>query len=139
MADFQDGLPELEEKKAWSVWKKLKGSRTAREIFIQSAQAKIEHLTVRLNKLRDEMLMDVWRNEHGLSKACEVLEVTVQDREEQRWMITVWKRRQEPAHVIRHGTKSTQQASQNTRHWRESRYKFRRSAQRSLQRLSCTG
>ena len=108
--DWIDSLPELEAKKAWTVWKKTKQSRTLREALIQSAQAKMEHLTTRLNKMKAEMLQHTWQSEQSILKACGTLEVTVEDREEQRWMVTVWKRRQEPAHASRPGAKGVRPA-----------------------------
>ena len=104
VADWHENLPKLEEKRAWSVWKKIKQSRTIRNALIQSAQAKIEHFTNRLNTLTEELMQHTWSSEESLLKAFGTVESTVEDREEQRWMITVWRRKQEPPHTVHHGT-----------------------------------
>ncbi|KAK3710560.1 hypothetical protein LTR37_010187 [Vermiconidia calcicola] len=96
----QNKLPTLEHKRAWTVWKKMKKSRTVRDALTESAQAKIEHFTNRLTMMEHELMESTWQSESSLRVALASLEPTIQDREEQRWMITVWKRRQEPFHVV---------------------------------------
>ena len=112
---WHDRLPKLELKKAWTIWKKMKRSRTIRDLLIESAQAKIEHFSARLRSMKDEMLMNEWANGQALVKRCEALAPTVEDREEQRWMISVWKTRHEPAHVVQHGTRPIQITSKAQR------------------------
>nr|POE65157.1 protein chromatin remodeling 20 [Quercus suber] len=92
-------LPVLEKLRAWTVWKKMKGSRSQKQRLIASAESIIARLDSRLSKLKDEILLDQWRNETLLREQCRVLEVSIEDREEQRWMISVWQRKKEPAHV----------------------------------------
>lgn len=93
-------LPRLEEKKAWSVWKKMKQSKIMRQALIDGARAKIAALDVRLQILKDELLKDEWNGDAALQKACANLEPTVEDREEQVWMLQVWQRRKEPPRTI---------------------------------------
>ena len=107
IADWNETLPELEKKKAWTEWKKTKQSRTIRDTLVQGAQAKIEHLTRRLNKMKSKLLLDTWQSEQSIIRACGTLEATVEDREDHYWKINVWKRRQEPTHVVRHTTKAS--------------------------------
>jgi SNF2 family DNA or RNA helicase len=97
-------FPKLEQKRAWTVWNKMKRSRIMQQRLIASARGQIEHLTKRLDKMKSELLVSHWANETSLQKACVALEVTVEDREEQRWKISVWQRRREPAHTIKHGS-----------------------------------
>lgn len=102
IAEWHGTLQELEAKRAWSVWKKMKQSRTLRDALIDTARARINDLTRRLTKLREELMKDGWSSDQNLQHACGSLEPTVQDIEEQKWMISVWQRRKEPAHVVQH-------------------------------------
>ena len=106
VATWQGSVEKLEKKRAWTIWKKTKGSRTIRDSLILGAQSRIEHLTARLNKIKREIVDTDYQSEKAIQEACVALEVTVIDREEQRWMIDIWKRRQEPSHVVHHGTKT---------------------------------
>ena len=108
VATWQESVEKLEKKRAWTIWKKTKGSRTIRDSLIMGAQSRIEHLTTRLNKIKGEIVDTEYQSEKAIQEACVALEVTVLDREEQRWMIDVWKRRQEPTHVVHHGSKHVQ-------------------------------
>nr|POE76238.1 protein chromatin remodeling 20 [Quercus suber] len=92
-------IPALEKSRAWTVWKRMKGSQSQKQRLIASAESIIAKLDNRLRKLKDEILLDQWRTEAALREQCKALEVSIEDREEQRWMISVWHRRKEPAHV----------------------------------------
>jgi len=107
-------LPHLEAKRAWSVWKKTKKSQSIRDQLIQSAHARIDHLTLRLKKYKERILESKDLDEETVRQGCEVLEVTLQDREEERWKINVWQRRKEPAHVVQTKTSHTQTAAHHT-------------------------
>ena len=106
ISKWKDNLAKLEERKAWSVWKQMKGSRMWREALIQGAQSRIDHFSTRLNKIKREITYSEHRTEKSVQDSCVSLEVTVQDREEERWKIGVWNRTREPYHIIRHGTKT---------------------------------
>lgn len=97
--EFIEGVPTLGRKKAWTTWKKMKGSRTLRQELIASAKAHIEHLQSRLRKQKAWLLESRWKSESSLEKVCGNLKVTVEDIEEQKWMIDVWGRKQEPWHA----------------------------------------
>ena len=121
VANWQKDLPRLESKKASGVWKRMKQSRTVRSMLIEGAQARIEHLTHRLCKMKNDMLSFTWESEQSLLQRCGILEPTVQDREEQRWMIEIWRRTQEPSHTVQHGVKKNRLALETPASHKENR------------------
>ena len=98
-------LPKLEHERAWTIWKKMKQSRSLRQALIEAAQARIDHLSKRLRKMTEDLLRNIWRGEDDLRLACGVMDPTIEDREEQKWMIDVWRRKKEPHHVVKHAPK----------------------------------
>lgn len=106
IAKWHEGLEKLEEKKAWSVWKQMRRSRTWRETLIQSARSDIGRLNTRLHKMQEWIISAEHRTETSVQESCASLDVTLADREEQKWKIEVWNRKKEPYHVVRHGTKA---------------------------------
>ena len=99
---WNDRLPQREEKSAWKVWKKMKQSRLLRSMLIQKAEAKIKHFNDRMTQIRLQLLKSQWTTTRALREACAALEPTLEDLEEQKWMINVWQRRQEPVRVVHH-------------------------------------
>ncbi|TKA74276.1 hypothetical protein B0A55_06201 [Friedmanniomyces simplex] len=99
-------LPRLEATRAWTVWKKTKQSLTFRDILIGSAQATIDQLSQRLIQLKQWVAEGEWSSDDAVSKACSNLDPTIEDREEQKWMISVWQRRKEPEHAVQNKTKT---------------------------------
>ncbi|KAK5742611.1 hypothetical protein LTR17_003142 [Elasticomyces elasticus] len=99
-------MPKLEKKEAWSVWKKTKGSRTTRDGLIGGAQARVRYLSDRLAKIRDWMGVDYDNNE-AIFNACGGMDITIDDREVQKWRISVWQRRKEPDHVVKQNKSTT--------------------------------
>ncbi|KAK5711856.1 hypothetical protein LTR15_012200 [Elasticomyces elasticus] len=102
-------MPKLEEKEAWSVWKKTKGSRTTRDGLIGGAQARVRYLSDRLAKISDWMGMD-YENNEAIFNACGGMDITIDDREVQKWKISVWQRRKEPDHVVKQNKSTTRTA-----------------------------
>ncbi|KAK3641847.1 hypothetical protein LTR56_000005 [Elasticomyces elasticus] len=102
-------MPKLEIKEAWSVWKKTKGSNTARDDLIGGAQARVRYLSDRLAKIRDWMGVDYDNNE-AIFNACGGMDITIDDREVQKWRISVWQRRKEPDHVVKQNKSTTRTA-----------------------------
>lgn len=92
--------PQLEEKRAWTVWRKMKHSSTIGRVLIDGAMERTKYLDGRLSKMKRELLREEWSSDNALKKACEVLEVTIEDREERAWEIEVWQRKKEPHHVV---------------------------------------
>ncbi|KAF2159866.1 hypothetical protein M409DRAFT_29676 [Zasmidium cellare ATCC 36951] len=103
VAEWKETLPKKEEKHAWRVWKKMKGSRTLRQQLIEASHDRIRILNKRLAKQKENILRTEWRKENEIREQCEAMRPSVMDREEERWQICVWGRRQEPHHVVRHG------------------------------------
>ncbi|KAK4548499.1 hypothetical protein LTR36_009409 [Oleoguttula mirabilis] len=100
-------VPALEEKRAWSIWKKTRRSRVHRDMLVEGAQALIADFTRRLAKLREDFLDREYSSEQVVQRACLNLEPTIEDREEENWKISVWLRRDEPAHTVFHRAKQT--------------------------------
>ncbi|GIZ47333.1 hypothetical protein CKM354_001042800 [Cercospora kikuchii] len=98
-------LPRMEEKKAWTVWKRTRQSRTIRDSLINGALDLIRNLEQRVHKFKTEMHHDEWRDEREVAEQCKIMEATVEDIEEQRWKIDVWRRKKEPHHVARRGAR----------------------------------
>lgn len=94
-------LPKLEATKAWSVWKKLRGSKSERDRLTAIAKADIESYNKRLKRLKEEPYNQQWQSESDFAQFLRVLEPTVEVIEEQKWMISVWQRRKEPDHTIK--------------------------------------
>nr|OQO20523.1 hypothetical protein B0A51_13211 [Rachicladosporium sp. CCFEE 5018] len=99
-------LPTLVTKEAWSVWKKMKRSRTVRDELVRGAQRVSDLLGKRLTKYRNDMVGMQWKGEASLRRQCEMLEPTVHDREKELWKISIWAASQAPARPIRSTVKS---------------------------------
>lgn len=109
----QDDLPRLE-KKAWTVWRKTKKSKTRRDEMVANATAEIEHLTHRLDICRADILEGEHESVHAVEHACGNLQPSIIDRECHRWRIEVWQRKKEPEHVVHHRAKqATSDATKN--------------------------
>lgn len=89
-------LTKLEEKKASQIWRRMKNSRTMRESLIAEAQERQKHLESRLRKMRLDLETQEWTSKSALVKQCDILEPTVEDLEEQAWMISVYRRTSAP-------------------------------------------
>ncbi|USW51792.1 Putative helicase, P-loop containing nucleoside triphosphate hydrolase, SNF2-like domain superfamily [Septoria linicola] len=96
-------LPQREEKRAWTVWRNTRQSRTLRDGLIVGAQDLINRLEQRVQKFRKEMHREQWRSDKQIIEQCRTMDATVEDIEEQLWQIEVWQRKKEPHHVVRHG------------------------------------
>ncbi|OQO03708.1 hypothetical protein B0A48_10373 [Cryoendolithus antarcticus] len=98
-------LPVLVKKEAWSVWKKMKRSRTVRDELVRGAQRVIVQLDNRLIKYRNYLSTMQWDGEASLRRQCEMLEPTVHDREKELWKISIWSASQTPARPSRSSIK----------------------------------
>ncbi|PIA91404.1 Transcriptional regulator ATRX [Cercospora beticola] len=98
-------LPRMEEKKAWTVWKRTRQSRTIRDNLINGSLDLIHNLEQRVQKFKTEMHHGEWRDEKEVAEQCKIMEATVEDIEEQRWKIDVWQRKKEPHHIARRGAR----------------------------------
>ncbi|KAK4501205.1 hypothetical protein PRZ48_007012 [Zasmidium cellare] len=104
MAKWKEETLPKKEAKAWSTWKKMKSSKTLRNHLIETANERVRDLDRRLAKQKDHILQTEWRTEKDVREQCQAIENSVIDREELRWEIDVWNRRQEPHHVVRRGS-----------------------------------
>ena len=96
-ADWRDGKrPKLEVDKASRIWHRMKNSRTTRESLIAEAQERQQHLDTRLRKMRLDLESQEWSSASNLTRQCDILEPTIEDREEQGWIISVYKRSSPP-------------------------------------------
>ncbi|GAB7343640.1 hypothetical protein MBLNU457_1634t1 [Dothideomycetes sp. NU457] len=109
-------LPKLEEKKASRIWRRMKNSRTMRESLIGEAQDRQKHLETRLRKMRLDLETQEWSSKSALAKQCDILEPTIEDLEEQAWMISVYKRTSAPdtAHKQRSRTSKNHHAGEES-------------------------
>jgi SNF2 family DNA or RNA helicase len=107
-------LPQLEAKKAWTVWKQMKRSKTIRDQLIEGARTTIGHLQFRLSKARKEFEDQIWEDKASLERVCRNFEATVEDIQHQRWKIEVWGRTQEPAHTTARRTSNKRTISAPT-------------------------
>lgn len=101
--------PRYEEKNARSIWRQMHGKRSVREYLISRSRATIRKYSSRLRELQDELMKESWTSEQQLRAQSGSLEVTVYDREQEQWRISVWQRKQEPEGVNRPRKLSTQQ------------------------------
>lgn len=108
--------PRKEENQAWSVWKLMKRSKTMRLGLIEDAQARIENYNSRLRGHKANVVIADCRTKDEVVKLCEALNATVMDREEQKWKINVWQRKEEPAHTVRHGQRTGAKATTSAGH-----------------------
>jgi hypothetical protein len=85
----------LRENKAWSIWRKPKGSRAR---FNEAARAReqVEVLGKRLTKLKASILGEVWYKEKKVRKLCRSLQETVNEREEEKFKASIWLRTEAP-------------------------------------------
>lgn len=85
----------LRENTAWTVWRRGRRQHM-RKLLIGIASRDIAKLDRRLTKLKENLLHEVWRNEAEIRRQCTMLEVSVFQREAERWKISVWERRDAP-------------------------------------------
>ena len=107
-------LPKLEAKKAWTIWKQMKRSKTIRDQLVEGARTTIGHLQFRLSKARKEFEDQIWEDKASLERLCKNFEATVEDIQHQRWKIEVWGRTQEPAHTTARRTSNKRTISAPT-------------------------
>lgn len=91
-------LARLEEKKAWTVWKKGK-TGAIREDLIKGCCNLIERLDGRLTNIKADILRNEWNEDRQVMEMCITTEATVEDREKERWEMSVLERTQEPEHT----------------------------------------
>jgi septum formation topological specificity factor MinE len=69
------------EKKAYSLWKKSRKERTKR-LQLVAAQKDLRHICERIEKMRKEILDDVWTSMKQVRQQTRIMEVSIFDRED---------------------------------------------------------
>lgn len=116
--DWRDQvLPDLEETKAYGVWRKAGTGRKARERHLGALQQALQHLASRLTLLKDHLLDSQWKAEKEILGPCAALEPTVVDLERRTWELEVCQRTQIPrrskTHVNTGRAQKTKSSLQN--------------------------
>jgi hypothetical protein len=91
----QEKLPKRE-RKSWSTWKKSRREGTKR-FQIREAQHRIDQINeVRLSRMRREIVTERWTKAAAVRKQCRIMEQSIFDREDLKWMISLLERKREP-------------------------------------------
>jgi hypothetical protein len=93
----QKELPKLEET-AYRLWRRVTKNRL-RKLETRKAHDKIEEFEARLDKMKKELLLNVgdWRSKDHVRKTAKgILEVTIYDREKEKWIIDLLARKEKP-------------------------------------------
>ncbi len=69
------------EKKAYSLWKKSRKERTKRDQLV-AAQKDLKHICERIEKMRKEILDDIWTSMQQVRKQTRIMEPSIFDRED---------------------------------------------------------
>lgn len=90
----QKRLPRLQ-RTAWILWSKSRrdGSKHAR---ISSLAYDVEHLSIRLDKLRKEIAKEKWLSVKRVSRQCESMRRTIWELQDSKWKISTLKLRVRP-------------------------------------------
>ncbi|KAI4213756.1 MAG: hypothetical protein LQ351_003722 [Letrouitia transgressa] len=73
---------------AWRLWTKSRREKTI-TLKVERFNARVMSLDKRLDKMRQEILNEVWTSVKAISKQCQILEPTIFEREELKWKISV--------------------------------------------------
>ncbi|KAL8918969.1 MAG: hypothetical protein Q9172_005192 [Xanthocarpia lactea] len=90
----QKRLPNLS-RTAWTVWWKSRRDGSVRETVV-SLEHEIQHLEIRLNKLRKEIAEQNWLSVARVRRQCESMRRTVYGVQESRWTIRILQLEQMP-------------------------------------------
>lgn len=80
---------------AWRLYRTAK-KRRERKKTARDARARIGELDERLEKMRKEVCGIVWSHKGSVRKQVKILQPTVQDREEQKWLVGLMERKETP-------------------------------------------
>ncbi|KAF2434785.1 hypothetical protein EJ08DRAFT_693284 [Tothia fuscella] len=87
----------LSENKSWSIWRKARSPKE-RLAMVDSSRQLIEYFTARLEKLKKGIIKDErWYSVKKVQDLCKTLQETVNQREEERFKVSVWLRPAAPA------------------------------------------
>lgn len=88
-------LPKLQPK-GFRLWNKAHKLKTWKADIL-TAQNKFDHLVARIEKIRDEIVSEIWTSEKQVMKQVSIFEPSVFDRENLAWKIAVLKMKTPPA------------------------------------------
>ena len=94
----------LRESSARSTWFKAGGSRK-RAYIVSSVNAEIENLNIRMAKLKDNVLGEVWMKDSEVRQQCEILEETIFELQESRFKKSVWEAQSAPPAIKKPATR----------------------------------
>jgi hypothetical protein len=104
----QKKLPKLEET-AHRLWRRVTKHRL-RKFETRKAHDRIAHLEERLDKMKREILLNVgdWRSKDHVRKSAKgILELTIYEREQQKWTIDLLTRKEKPPQPLPKKSKAT--------------------------------
>lgn len=88
-------LPKLQ-RLAWRLWKNSRRKSERREL-IRKANDHVDRINnERLPQMRDEFLRDRWVSKKQVLRVTKIMELTIFDREDQLWQLSVIKSKEEP-------------------------------------------
>ena len=85
----------LRESSARSTWFKAGGPRK-RAHFVSSVKTGIERLNIRMAKLKNNILGELWMKDSEVRQQCEILEETIFELQESRFKKSVWEAQSAP-------------------------------------------
>lgn len=83
------------EAQAWRIYRTAK-KRKERKKTARDAKVRVKELEERLEKMRDEIAAVTWTHKGNVKKQAKILQLTVQDREEQKWLAGLMERDKMP-------------------------------------------
>lgn len=83
------------EAQAWRIHRTAK-KRKERKKNARDAKVRVKELEERLEKMRGEIATVTWTHKGNVKKQVKILQLTVQDREEQKWLAGLMERKQMP-------------------------------------------
>jgi hypothetical protein len=89
-------LPVLQDKESLSIWKGGKTSAGRQQLVALARQAIVRYDS-RLESVKAQIMRERWEARRPLRKQCESFELTVRQREEERFRVEVWQRGAAPA------------------------------------------
>lgn len=83
------------EAQAWRIYRTAK-KRKERKKTARDAKVRVKELEERLEKMRNEIATVAWTHKGDVKKQVKILQPTVQDHEEQKWLVGLMERKKRP-------------------------------------------
>ncbi len=88
-------LPKIQ-RQAWSLWKKSR-RKSQKRYLIRKAKDQVDRINnERLPQMREEFLRDRWVSKKQVLRVTKIMELTIFDREDRLWQLSVIESKQEP-------------------------------------------